>query len=159
MSWGSLGDLVFETIAGPLDEAYKWAMDVAEHPVAGRKARLQVVGPKLQELTLRIRLHTSINSSPELDLRVLKDSMEAGEVLDLVIGELPDQGLWAGQWLLTSLDLAAIERWPGGLIRNTEVTLTLKEWVAPSDLTVSQRKAVKPKGGTISPAVTASGAK
>lgn len=159
MSWGALGDITFETIAGPMEEAYKWAMDVAEHPTVGRKARLQVVGPRLQELTLRIRLNTSLNSNPEQDLRVMKDSMEAGEILDLVIGELPDQGLWAGQWVLASMDLASLERWPGGMLRNVEVTLSLKEWVEPSELTVSKRKAkenakaVKKKGKAL-PAAT-----
>lgn len=156
MSWGALGDITFETIAGPTDEAYKWAVDIAEHPTIGRKARSQFIGAKLQELTLQIRINTSINSNPELDLRTLKDSMEAGEVLDLVVGEQADQGLWAGTWLLTSMDLAALERWPGGRIRNVEVTLTLKEWVEPSELTVSQRKAKKPavrkKGKTTPPA-------
>jgi hypothetical protein len=48
-----------------------------------------------------------------------------------------------------------MERWPGGRIRNLEVSLTLKEWVEPSALTASQRqakakaKAVKKKGQTV----------
>lgn len=158
MSWGSLGDYTFETIGGPLEEVYKWAVDVAEHAVLGRKGRLQHNGVKLQELTLRIRLHSSINASPEANLKALKDHMESGEILDLVVGEQADQGLWAGQWLITTMDLGTIERWPGGKIRNLEVTVTLKEWVEPSGLTISARtspaKAVKKKGA-VSPAIAA----
>jgi phage protein U len=157
MNWGALGDIVFEPMAGPLDETHKWAVDIAEHALIGRKPRLQMTGPKLQELTLRIRLHTSTNANPELDLRVLKDSMEAGEILDLVVGEQSDLGLWAGQWMLTTIDIGAVERWPGGRIRNAEVTLTLKEWVEPADLQVSARKnppkAVRPNGKTAPPSI------
>lgn len=156
MSWGALGDIIFEPIAGPVDESHKWAVDMAEHAVLGRKARLQFLGTKLQDMTLRILLHSSINSNPELDLRVWKDSMEAGEVLDLVVGVQTNLGLWGGKWLLTSMDLGTIERWPGGRLRSAEVSLTLKEWVDPPELQVSQRAAPAiRKKGKVSPAVAA----
>ncbi len=158
MSWGSLGTITFLPLAGPLDEGWKAAVELAEHPRIGRKPTLQLTGHKLEELTLRVRLDASLGCSPESDLATWDAAMEAGEVLPLVMGLTGDSGCYASEWLIASLDVTAVERAPGGgRIRHLEASISLKEYAAPEGLTVSTRKtpppALRKKGRAPSPAV------
>lgn len=156
MSWGSLGDIVFLPLAGPLDEGWKAAVEIAEHPRIGRKPTQQLAGLKLEELSLRVCLDVSLGCSPEEDVATWRTAMEAGEALPLVMGATGDSGCYASDWLLASLDVTSVERAPGGgRIRHLELAVALKEYVAPDDLPVSKRKA-RPavrKKGKVSPAV------
>ena len=153
-SWGALGTLVFTCMNGPYEFNDKQGMDFAEHAMAFDKPHLQLVGTKLEEITLKIRLHQFLTSSPTVDLRNLLEAMRKGEPQDLVIGQ-DTTGNYAGQFVIVDLAHDRLEQWPNGLIKLAELTLTLKEWVAPSSLSTSTRTApppaVRPKGKTTSP--------
>jgi hypothetical protein len=146
MNWGSLGPHVFGAGAGPSAETLKIAVALAEHSRLGRKPTQQLAALRLQELEWTINLH-SANLDVGATVEALKASMEEGEVLDLVQGDLPDAGAWAGQWLITDMDIESVARAPGGAIYSADVKLRLKEWVQREGLEVSKRKApaVKPK--------------
>lgn len=140
MSWGSLGDLTFGLLGAPLSFEDKQEANLSEHEVINEKGHIQHLGPKLEEITLRIALHARTTEfSPETDLLLLKMAMDEGTVLDLVIGE-EDSGLYAGQFLIQSIQHDRQEQWPNGKIRYAEATISLKEYVKPSDLVVSSRK-------------------
>ena len=146
MPWGALGSHRFERTAGPQAETLKMAANYAEHARIGRSPTQQITGHKLQDYELQVKLHHSIGDVSET-LRDFKKSMDEGEVLDLALGEEPDTGIWAGQWLLASMDLESITRMPGGRVYSADLKLRLREWVQREGLETSPRKppAVKPK--------------
>lgn len=137
--WGALGDLQFTLLGGPVEFQDKQEADWAEHPIVGGKTRLQMTGLKAEELTLRIRLHPFLTSNPDLDLRSLLDSMRQGDPQDLVIGN-QDSGIYAGKFVIASVEHDRVDQWPDGRIRLAEVTLNLKEWTTAPGLQVSARK-------------------
>jgi phage protein U len=143
-AWASLGPHVFD--AGASAETLKIAVALAEHSRLGRKPTQQLASLKLQELEWALALH-SAKYDVAATVEALKASMEEGEVLDLVQGDLPDTGAWAGQWLITDMDIESVARAPGGAIYSADLKLRLKEWVRREGLEVSKRKApaVKPK--------------
>jgi phage protein U len=139
MAWGALGDLQFSLLGAPFDFQDKQEVDYAEQPVLDDSPRLQFIGRKLEEITLKIRLHAFLTSNPELDLRSLKDSMIQGDPQALVIGK--DQtGIYAGKFVILSLEHDRQEQWPDGRIRLADVTVKLKEWVKTPELGISSRK-------------------
>jgi len=148
MTWGSLGPHTFDI--GPNTESLKLAVNIAEHPRIGRKPTQQLSSEKPQELSWTITLHRS-NYDVGVTIQALQTSMQEGEILDLVHGEQPDTGAWAGQWIITDIEIEEITRVPGGHIYSANIKLTLKEWVQRENLTVSKRTpppAVKPKTTT-----------
>ena len=154
-SWGALGDLVFTCINGPYEFNDKQEMDYAEHAHAFGKPSLQLIGTKLEEITMKIRLHNFLSSTPTIDLRNLLEAMRTGTPQDLVIGQ-DTTGNYAGKFLIQAIEHDRIEQWPNGLIKLAEVTIKLKEYVPPAALAVSARteppRAVKPTGKTVAPA-------
>lgn len=154
--WGSLGDLKFTLLGGPVEFTDKQSVELAEHAIIGAKPRLQLTGLKPEELSIKIVLHELTTPNPELDLRMMRDSMNTGEVLELVIGE-DVSGIYAGKFVIQNLEHTRVEQWPNGKIRRAEATLTLKEWTATPALRQSARKAppkgIKGKGKATSAAI------
>ena len=155
MAWGALGDMVFTLLGGPFSFSDKQEADFAELGLLGSKPRLQFVGAKLEEITLQIRLHALTTPTIELDLRSLRDTLTQGDVVDLVIGQ-EQTGIYAGKFVLTSLEHDRQEQWPNGRLRLAEATLKLKEWTPAPGLVVSARKtpppAIRKKGKSPAPA-------
>jgi len=149
-NWGSLGEHVFGLGAGPSDEAWKTGAELAAHARIGAKPTQQLTGQKLQEYELTITLHRHTYDDVDAALAALRASCDEGEILDLVIGDRPDTGAWAGQWLIADLDGGSITRAPGGSLYSIEVKIKLREWVKRDGLEVSKRKppAVRPKTQT-----------
>jgi phage protein U len=146
--WGALGDLQFSLLGGPYEFQDKQEAEFAEHPILGDAPRLQFMGRKLEEITLKIRLHPLLTSNPDLDLRSLRDSMVQGDIQELVIGQ-EQSGTYAGKFVITSLEHDRLEQWPNGRLRMADVTVQLKEWVKAPELGISSRKtppAIKRKG-------------
>ena len=146
-AWGSLGDHTFGLRAGPSAETLKIGADVATHSRIGRKPTQQHTAPKLQEYELSITLHNSDYDVANV-IDALRESCETSEILDLVIGDQPNTGAWAGQWVILDLDVETIKRAPGGGLYSADVKIKLREWVQREGLETSQRKpppAVRPK--------------
>jgi phage protein U len=152
--WGSLGDVIFDGINGPMEFSDKQEAEFAEHPLILGKPRLQFLGTKLEEITLKIRLHNRLQKSPDNLLSGLLKSMNQGDPLDLVVGRKANSGIYCGKVVIASIDHDRIEQWPNGKIRLAEVSIKLKEWVPPATLQVSKRKAppaVKKRGKKATP--------
>lgn len=155
MAWGSLGDMVFTLLGGPFSFQDKQEADFAELGLLGSKPRLQFVGPKLEEITLQIRLHALTTPTIELDLRSLRDTLTQGDVVDLVIGQ-EQTGIYAGKFVITSLEHERLEQWPNGRLRMAEATVKLKEWTPAPGLVTSARKnpaGIRKKGQSSAAAV------
>jgi len=145
-NWGSLGDHVFGLRAGPSAETLKLGAEIVTHARVGRKPTQQLAALKLQEYELSITLHNRDYDVASV-IDALRESIETGEVLDLVIGDQPNTGAWAGQWLITDLEIENITRAPGGGLYSADAKIKLREWVKREGLETSKRKppAVKPK--------------
>jgi phage protein U len=153
--WGSLGNLAFGLLGGPYEFQDHQEADYAEIPVLGDAPRLQAVGRKLEEITLKIRLHPLTSDNPDQDLQTLRDAMLQAAVQDLVIGQ-QQSGIYAGRFVIASLDHDRLEQWPDGTLKLAEVTVKLKEWVETPGLAISSRKkapaAVRKRGQAAPPA-------
>ena len=150
MTWGALGDFVFEANAGPFEEDVAWDIAYAEHARIGRKATLQLTGLGLQSATWKIRLHHQTHPDIAAALQQLKDMAEQGGPQELTFGSQPDTGAWAGHFVIEGIKIADIARAPGGRIHSAEVELKLKEWVEREGLIVTENPkpppAVRPAG-------------
>jgi hypothetical protein len=146
-SWGSLGPHVFGIGAGPSAETLKMGASLAEHARIGRKPTQQLAALQLQELEWTINLHDSRHDVAAV-IEALTASMDAGEILDLAHGDQPGTGAWAGQWVITDIEVESLARAPGGAIYSADVKLRMREWAQREGIEVSQRKpppAIKPK--------------
>ncbi len=141
MNWGSLGDHTFELVNAPEELRVTDATDYAEQKRIGRKPLLQRVGLGLQDLHLVLRLHRAYEPNLELVLRAFQDDRSQGAVLPLVLGQ-GDSGVYAGEVVIVRLEHRPLAYAAGRLLA-VEITLALKEWVAPEDLVVSQRSVTK----------------
>jgi phage protein U len=160
-AWGAIGQHVFKLRAGPNAETLKLGTEYAQHARIGRKATQQATAPRLQEMELSITLHGA-DYGPAAVMEALKKSMEEGEILDLVHGEQPGTGVFAGQWILTDMDIESIARAPGGAIYSADLKLKLREWAQREGLEVSKRQpppAVKTAAAKPKPALTGPGYK
>ena len=137
--WGSLGDLTFDVMGGPTEFTDKQEANFAEHQIIGSKARLQHMGSKLEEISLRIVLHPLLQRDPEADFILLKTAMDQGDPLDLVVGQ-GNSGLYAGKFVILSMESDRQEQGRDGKIRRSELTVKLKEWVKAPKLGTSARK-------------------
>jgi len=160
MSWGSLGSVQFEPLAGPTDFSARMSVEYAEQSLVGRKPVLQAVGDKLDELTLQIRVHYTLNADVQASVKAITQALRDHQVLSLVLGTAPDAGIYAGEYVLTDLSQTIQELWPDGTLKWVEMSLTLKEWVEDANLQVSARQnpppAIRPKKtGTPAPATQA----
>ena len=149
MLWGALGGIEFGFCEGPATETLKNAVKYASHDRLGRAPIRQFVGRNLQTVEWTINLHCQTTPDLENLIATLKMSMENGEILDLVYGDAPDTGIWAGQWTIDSLDIDSLTRAPGGALYSANIKIKLTEWVQREDLVVSKRQpppALKPSG-------------
>ena len=149
MAWGALGDHTFELLTAPEELRVTDATEYAEGKRIGRKPLLQRVGEALQDLHLVAKLHRAFDSNLELTLRALQDDRRQGTVLSLVIGQ-GDAGIYASDVVITRLEHRPIQ-YAAGLLLAVEITITLKEFVAPEELEISTRpipKAIVKKGQT-----------
>ncbi len=134
-TWATLGDITFDLFSAPTDFQAKDGFHFAEHKMARGKPKLQAIGADLQELTVQCKLHSGVNSFPELDMRSWRDSMQAGEPLPLTIWGVND-GIYAGRLVIERLEHKINQYTADGRWQDVDVTLTLKEWVDEDPLQI-----------------------
>lgn len=103
---GSYGTFYFEVAKGNVDVLQNFSKRAAaryeEHKVAGGKPLLEYIAPELQEISLTIRLITSIRGgSPSEVARIWREMCEKGEVHRLVLGTW-----YHGEYVITELNEA-----------------------------------------------------
>lgn len=128
--YATLGTLEFDVVNAWTSWSSEQGVDYSEHPLFGRKPRLQRVGDKLDTLKLSIRLHAKY-ADPEAALARIRQVMTAGQPLRLVMGNGQQEG---GRWLIETLSEEQRKTAIDGTRLCIELTLSLKEYVQPAPL-------------------------
>lgn len=124
-----LGDIEFKNLIGPETFNHKEASSYAEHATALNKPRLQMMGEKLDEISLAINLHNSF-CTPEDVIARLRAYRKDGTILPLIMGT----GEVVGDFVLTEFDREILQTSPTGEIVSAKINVSLKEHYDPNKL-------------------------
>lgn len=112
---------------------------LAEHPVIEGKPRLQIVGEKLEEISISFLLHSQF-CNPESELEILQGYRRAGEVLPFITGD----GYNYGNFVIKSIGRTMEQTNNNGAIIAILVDVTLLEAFVPGQTKkTSERLATK----------------
>ena len=106
----------------------------AEHAVIEGKPRLQYIGEALDEIIIKISLHTDF-CNPEEELKKIKKAMKKYEPLDFIFAN----GAYHGKYVIEEITSTVIQTFEDGKIHAIEATLKLKEWVQDKALTYKKQ--------------------
>lgn len=141
-----LGDIQFDLITyfDSLESSSK--INYAEHATIEGKPKLQYIGEALDEIIIKISLHTDF-CNPEQELKKIKEAAKKYEPLDFIFAN----GAYKGKYVIEEISSTVIQTFDDGTIQAIEATLKLKEWV--QDKAISYKKeAQKKKAKTASSA-------
>lgn len=133
---GTLGGISFHVSAWndvyTFDELSRSAKTrTASHEVIGQKPLTEYLGPDLQTLTLKIKLHASRGVKPRNEIDRLIEYCEGGKVLTFTVG---GQKVGKNKWLIESVGEAVKYYDMKGSILAADVDLSLKEYVVPKQI-------------------------
>ena len=154
-TWGSLGDIEFSLLTAPNSMDVTEGVVYARQALVGAKPRLQFTGFELQEIRLGISWHHLVQPDIEAQLGALLKAMRERTVLDLVIGETEDTGIYAGDYVIQRIPHQVTRHLADGSIGQVELTLELLEWVDDPELVIGIPAPAIKKTSTLSPAQAA----
>lgn len=132
MSIGSLGGVVFvasdEIIKTVSDFQQQNTARYTEHNIIGLKPMLEFLGPGLEEITFKIQLMAYHGVNPDIELKILQDMRDTGEVGQLVFGEIK-----IGKFIIQSISSSEGPRGKYGFPTWIEADLTIKEYISHDD--------------------------
>jgi len=128
MAIATLGDLVFEASSelvrtfadASLTTSARWTA----HEVIGQRPVQEFGGPALRSLSLSLRLDSGLGVDPEAEAKALRQAVEDGTVLPLILGGEP-----SGDWVATSMAESWRHIGADGRIGAIDVALSLQEYV------------------------------
>lgn len=130
---GTLGGIAFRVSAwndiytfGDLTRGAK--NRTASHEIIGQKPLTEYIGPDLQTLSFKIKLHAALGVKPWEEVERLIEYCESGKVLTFTLG---GQKMGKNKWLIESVSEVVKYHDNHGNILAVEVDLTLKEYVVP----------------------------
>jgi phage protein U len=126
-----LGEIEFIPLTGFDSLEERLGADYAEHPLIGRKPKLQFVGDKLDELRGTLQLHRSF-CDPGQELARLEKAMDDHEPMALVMGN----GDHKGHHVITELVITGKHHTPDG----TEIAVTVELNLLQADDTPRRRQ-------------------
>ncbi len=124
-SFALLGDVQFLLITC-VGSQLKSSVDYAEHALIENKPRLQWIGERLDEWTIKLRFHR-IFCNPELELSRLKAAMARHEPLPFVLAT----GQYNGEFVIVELPTVIEQTDSIGGVIELNVTMLLKECPDP----------------------------
>lgn len=157
-----LGDVEFALITYMEGMELQAAADYAEHPLIGRKPRLQSVGERLDEYRLDMYFHAAY-CNPELELRKLLDLVRSREARQFVLGN----GVNKGWFLVVEAQAMSRQTDGAGNLITLEANMLLREYVEPVTLetrrtqakrAASARRNAAPKQTAAAPRAKSAGA-
>lgn len=127
---GSLGNVIFEVSGEQLRTFDDFSRDgnsrFAKHDVLGIKPVKQFIGPDLDKIKFKIHLSAALGVNPVLEIETLREYMQNGESLTLIIGGKP---VGSGKYTIESIN----ESWTvvdnKGNIISIDADLELEEYV------------------------------
>lgn len=124
MQFALLGDVQFELITYFDGLDGKFGVDYAEHARIEGKPRLQRVGDKLDEWSLKLKFHQTY-CDPEAELIKLKDAMRTYTPASFVLAT----GSYKGDFVITDMSLNSEQTTKEGALISATVDVTLREAV------------------------------
>lgn len=122
MQYALLGDVQFELITYFEGLDGKFSSDYAEHARIEGKPRLQFIGDKLDEWTLKLKFHQTY-CNPEAELVKLMGAKVIHAPLPFVLAT----GAYKGSFVITEISMVSTKTDGQGTALAMEVTLTLRE--------------------------------
>jgi len=126
MQFALLGDIQFELITYFDGLDGKFGSDYAEHALIEGKPRLQWIGDKLDEWSLKLKFH-QLYCDPELELARLRKAMGTHTPLPFVLAT----GEYKGEFVITEIAAVSEQTDLVGALVAVGATLTLREHVPP----------------------------
>ena len=122
--WGSLGNIVFETVKTPDKESFKRKKKYNYAEIQTyQKPKLQYIGDALEEIEFEIKLVKTADLDPEEELDKLYNEAEKGEPLTLSIGTHIE-----GDFVITDIEETLKSTDSKGNLIVVYVKLKLKEY-------------------------------
>lgn len=122
MQYAILGTIQFDLITYFNGLEGKWGADYSEHARTEGKPRLQWIGDKLDEWTLKLKFHRQF-CTPETELAKLRKALSAHRALAFVLAN----GDYKGMFVIGEISLTAEHTDAVGALICAEVALSLKE--------------------------------
>ena len=126
MQFALLGNVQFELITYFDGLEGRFASDYAEHALIEGKPRLQWIGERLDEWTLKLKFH-QLFCDPELELARLRNAMETHEPLPFVLAT----GEYKGEFVIAEISAVSEQTDRQGGLVEVAATLNLKECPDP----------------------------
>jgi phage protein U len=132
-----LGDIQFQLVAYWSGYQTEQAAEYVEHPLVGRKPRLQFVGLKLDTVKIDIKLHYLV-CDPEAELAKMRAALASRSALRLVMGD----GRYEGMFVVESLTVTQIKTNHHGRHLVFDAVMGLKESPAYNPLQAKRAAAI-----------------
>ena len=126
MQFALLGEIQFELITYFDGLEGRFGSDYAEHALIEGKPRIQWIGDKLDEWTLKLKFH-QLYCDPELEVARLQDALEMHEPLPFVLAT----GEYKGEFVVTEISVTSEQTDLIGTLVSVEASVSLKEHVPP----------------------------
>lgn len=131
---GAFGDLVFEVSAMKVLTFDGFKRDVkakyAEHSIIGRPAVLEFVGRELEEISLTIKIVSSLGVNPAEVALQLREMCQSGEPNFLIIGNTV---YGENEFVITDVSESVIRWTGGGDVMTNDIEVKFKEYVPSGD--------------------------
>lgn len=131
---GAFGEIVFEVSALRVLTFDGFKRDVkakyAEHSIIGRPAVLEFVSRELEEISLTIKLISSLGVNPAEEALKLREICQSGEPNFLIIGNTV---YGENEFVITDISESVIRWTGGGEIMTNQLEVKFKEYVPSGD--------------------------
>ena len=129
MQVGSMGDIPFVVSYGKIrtfsDYGRSGSGRWVKHDLIGRKPVMEVLGPDVEKVSMKIQLRTDHGINPESELGRLRKMRDTGAVFPFILGGAPVSDNY---WLLEDIG-ENVSYWrAGGKILSVSVDITLTEY-------------------------------
>ena len=129
MQVGSMGDIPFVVTYGKIrtfsDYGRSGSGRWAKHDLIGRKPVMELLGPDVEKVSMKIQLRTDHGINPESELGRLRKMRDTGAVFPFILGGAPVSDNY---WLLEDIG-ENVSYWrAGGKILSVSVDITLTEY-------------------------------
>lgn len=127
--------LSFSDMSGEASARYE------EHPVNGKKARLEFIAPELEGITITISARERYGINPLKVKNQLHSYKNKGTACTFMLG---GKQIGAHKWVITNISEAYRTIGVGGKVTEMDFTVTLKEWWYKKKKSVVVSSEVKP---------------
>jgi len=126
MQFALLGDIQFELITYFDGLEGRFGSDYAEHALIEGKPRIQWIGDKLDEWTIKLKFH-KLYCDPDLEIARLRDALEMHKPLPFVLAT----GEYRGEFVVTDISVTSEQTDLIGALVSLEACVFIKEHVPP----------------------------